>query len=120
VTTKKTTDESISFEAALEKLEQVVRQLEDGQLGLSDSLARYEEGVRHLKHCHQALATAERKIELLTSVDEVGNAETVPFDDEESGGEQKNKSRSRRRTERSISPPDDDAAGDVDTQRGLF
>lgn len=118
--TKKTTDESISFEEALEKLEQVVRQLEDGQLGLSDSLARYEEGVRHLKHCHQALASAERKIELLTSVDENGNAETEPFDDEESAGEQKTKARSRRRSERPRSQPDDEAAGDVDTQRGLF
>jgi exodeoxyribonuclease VII small subunit len=120
VTNKKTSEDSLSFEEALEKLEQVVRQLEDGQLGLSDSLARYEEGVRHLKHCHQALASAERKIELLTSVDEHGNAATEPFDDEDSAAEQKNKSRSRRRSERPKNASDDDAAGDVDTQRGLF
>ena len=116
----KTTEDPISFEAALEKLEQVVRQLEDGQLGLSESLARYEEGVRHLKHCHQALASAERKIELLTSVDEAGNAQTEPLDDEESAGEQKSKARGRRRAERPANRPADDAAGDVDTQRGLF
>ena len=117
---KKTTEDSISFEEALEKLEQVVRQLEDGQLGLSDSLAQYEEGVRQLKYCHQALATAERKIELLTSVDENGNAKTEPFDGEESATEQKNKARSRRRSVRPTSQPDDDVKDDVDTQRGLF
>ena len=117
---KKTTEEPISFEAALEKLEQVVRQLEDGQLGLSESLARYEEGVRHLKHCHQALTAAERKIELLTSIDEAGHAQTTPFEDEESAGEPKHKAGSRRRSERPTRRPADGAEGDVDTQRGLF
>ena len=117
---KKTTKDTISFEEALEKLEQVVRQLEDGQLGLSESLARYEEGVRHLKHCHEALASAERKIELLTSVDEGGSAETEPFDEEESAGKHKSKAGSRRRAERSTSGLERDTASDVDTQRGLF
>lgn len=117
---KKTTKDKISFEEALASLEQVVRQLEDGQLGLSESLARYEEGVRHLKHCHEALASAERKIELLISVDDGGNAKTEAFEGEESAGEPKNKARSRRRSERPSSRSEDEAAGDVDTQRGLF
>lgn len=118
---KKTdTEEPISFEKSLENLEQVVRQLEDGQLGLSESLAQYEEGVRYLKHCHRALATAERKIELLTAIDEAGNAKTEPFDDEDMAVEQKIKSRSSRRSTRAASPPDDGETGDVDTQRGLF
>ncbi|MDA1051007.1 MAG: exodeoxyribonuclease VII small subunit [Planctomycetota bacterium] len=117
----KTTEDSISFEEALDKLEQVVRHLEDGQLGLSESLAQYEEGVRHLKHCHQALAAAERKIELLTSVNEEGNARTEPFDDELSAPvEQKKRTPSSRRSTRTTSRVDDDAANDVDTQRGLF
>jgi len=67
---KKQQDETTSFEESLVKLEQIVQQLEDGQLGLSDSLARYEEGVRHLKQCHAALRAAEQKIEQLTSVDQ--------------------------------------------------
>ncbi len=116
---EKQTKNSISFEEALEKLEQVVTRLEDGQLGLSESLAQYEEGVRHLKYCHQTLAAAERKIELLTSVDADGNTETEPFGDEESAPESKKK-RSSRRSERSTKPTDEDELGDVDTQRGLF
>ena len=118
---KKTTADASSFEEALEKLEQVVRQLEEGQLGLSESLARYEEGVRHLKHCHQTLAAAERKIELLTSVDEDGQAATVPLDDEESSAvRKKKKARSSRRSEPSSLSPHDEEGDDVDTQRGLF
>ncbi|MBC8357081.1 MAG: exodeoxyribonuclease VII small subunit [Planctomycetes bacterium] len=111
---------SISFEEALDKLEQVVRQLEDGQLGLSESLAQYEEGVRHLKHCHQTLAAAERKIELLTSVNDEGNVETEAFDDEESSKRERKKTRSRRRSEGPRKPSPEEEEGDVDTQRGLF
>ena len=117
---KKTTKTKMSFEEALEKLEQVVRQLEEGQLGLSESLARYEEGVRHLKHCHEALASAEGKIELLISADEDGETETEPLDDDRSAEGQKKKTRSRRRAERPVSGLEDESAGDVDTQRGLF
>ena len=120
MTTNKTTDDSISFEEALEKLEHIVRQLEDGQLGLSESLARYEEGVRHLKHCHQTLSTAEQKIELLTSVDEGGNASTERFDDGEPDAEPKQRARSSRRSAGSSRPTNDGTEGDVDTQRGLF
>ena len=101
---KMITDESVSFEEALEQLERVIRQLEDGQLGLSESLAHYEEGVRHLKHCHPALAAAERKIELLTSIDEDGNAKTEALGDD-STAEQKESSRDSRRSIRASAPP---------------
>ena len=47
------------------ELEKIVAELESGKLGLSDALARYEEGVKHLKGCQQLLEMAERKIELL-------------------------------------------------------
>lgn len=87
-----------SFEASLAKLEAIVRQLEDGQLGLSDSLARYEEGIRCLKQCHAALETAERKVELLTGVDADGNPVTAPFDDPSLSLEEKAEARSRRRS----------------------
>jgi len=58
-----------------------VRDLEEGRLGLAESLARYEEGVKLLKQCHGLLERAERRIELLTGVDEAGNPVTEPFDD---------------------------------------
>src|SRR5215470_5717111 len=62
-----------SFEDSLKELEKIVGELESGKLGLSDALARYEEGVKHLKGCQQLLEMAERKIELLSGVDADGN-----------------------------------------------
>lgn len=70
-----------NFEESLGALEQVVHDLEDGDLGLSDSLARYEQGIKHLKQCYQMLESAERRIELLTDVGENGIARTEAFDE---------------------------------------
>ena len=64
----------------MSELEQIVRQLEEGQLGLADSLARYEQGVKRLKECYQLLERAERRIELLERVDADGEPVTRPFD----------------------------------------
>ncbi len=70
-----------TFEESLEQLEKIVAELESGKLGLSDALARYEEGVKHLKGCQQLLELAERKIELLSGVDAEGNPITTPFEE---------------------------------------
>ena len=91
------------FEQSLEKLERIVHDLEEGGLGLGDALARYEEGVKHLRRCYQALQQAERRIEVLAAIDDQGNAVTRPFDeDADATLQEKAQSRSRRRSE----PPD--------------
>lgn len=72
-----------SFEAALASLEAIVHDLEDGDLGLAEALARYEAGIKHLRHCYDLLEQAERKIELLTGIDAEGRAKTVPFAEDE-------------------------------------
>jgi exodeoxyribonuclease VII small subunit len=54
-----------NFESALEDLEQVVEQLETGELSLEDSLAAFEKGVGLVKFCNQKLNEVEKKIELL-------------------------------------------------------
>ena len=73
------TSETPSFEAALASLEAIVHDLEDGDLGLAEALARYEQGIKHLRHCYDLLEQAERKIELLTGIDAEGRAKTAPF-----------------------------------------
>jgi exodeoxyribonuclease VII small subunit len=55
-----------SFEEAVAQLEQIVRELEGGETGLEQSLARYEEGIALLKRCFGQLRQAEQKILLLT------------------------------------------------------
>lgn len=88
-----------SFEASLNELESIVAELEGGKLGLSDALARYEQGVKHLKTCQQWLQQAERKIELLSGVDAQGNPITEPLDDQQFDSlEEKAAARGRRRT----------------------
>ena len=88
-----------SFEESLAALEQIVAELESGKLGLSDALARYEQGVKHLRGCQELLERAERKIELLSGVDADGNPITEPFEESQIDSlEEKAASRSQRRT----------------------
>jgi exodeoxyribonuclease VII small subunit len=54
-----------NFEAALEDLEQVVEQLETGELPLEDSLSAFEKGVGLVKFCQQKLDEVEKRVELL-------------------------------------------------------
>ncbi len=90
--------ELLSFEDALTALESIVRALEQGELGLSDSLAQYEQGVKYLKQCYGQLATAERRIELLKQVDSQGQALTEPFDETTMSLEEKAAARGARRS----------------------
>ena len=73
-------DSSQNFECSLTLLQQIVHELEEGNLGLEASLARFEEGVRLYRVCHQILEQAEQKIEVLTGFDANGNAQVEPFD----------------------------------------
>ena len=54
-----------SFEASLEALEQIVHQLEDGDLPLEKSLELFEDGIRLSRQCQERLNQAERRIEVL-------------------------------------------------------
>ena len=67
------------FEAILEQLEETVKVLETGKLGLDGSLAKYEEGVRLLVQCYGLLEAAERRVELVTGWDESGRPQTAKF-----------------------------------------
>ena len=77
---KKPKDETpIAFESSFEELQQIVNQLENGQLSLGDSLASYETGIKRLRECYQALDQAEQKIKMLVDLDEDGNLITTDF-----------------------------------------
>lgn len=72
--------EEKSFEDALSRLEEIVQDLECGQVGLEECLTRYEEGIKLLKRCYGQLSQAEKRIQELTGQDEAGNAVTRPFE----------------------------------------
>jgi len=71
--------DQLSFEQALAELDRIVRDLEDGDTGLEESLARYEQGVGLLKHCFGKLREAEQRVLLVSSVDEEGQPVLQPF-----------------------------------------
>lgn len=54
-----------SFETALAELEQIVGQLEAGDLPLEESLAMFENGIKLSRECRERLTNAERRIEIL-------------------------------------------------------
>ncbi len=54
-----------SFEASLEALEQIVQELEQGDLPLEKSLELFEQGIRLSRECQERLNQAERRIEVL-------------------------------------------------------
>jgi exodeoxyribonuclease VII small subunit len=58
-------DDALGFEAALERLENLVERLETGDLPLEAALAAFEEGVALTRRCAEELSRAERRIESL-------------------------------------------------------
>lgn len=81
-----TAEDNPTFEAAVQKLDEIVQKLEKGELPLEQSLVLYEEGVRLSRLCHAKLEEAEGKIELLLKdargdlvVDGEGRPRKTPF-----------------------------------------
>lgn len=62
---KNSQEQGRSFETSLEALEQIVRQLESGDLPLEKSLELFEQGIRLSRECQERLSQAERRIEIL-------------------------------------------------------
>ena len=67
------------FEDALEKLEKIVSQLEEGDISLEESLKLFEEGIRLSRFCNQKLDEAEKRVEILLKGKD-GAMETEHFD----------------------------------------
>lgn len=60
-------DEVLAFEPALASLEQLVQQMESGELSLEQSIQAFEQGMKLSQQCQQALNEAEQKVQLLMS-----------------------------------------------------
>lgn len=56
-----------NFEAALNRLEEVVKQLEDGELSLEQALTLFGEGVELANTCNRLLSEAEQRINMLAT-----------------------------------------------------
>jgi len=67
------------FEKSLEELEQLVEQLESGDLSLDESLKQFRRGVELTRHCQGVLERAQQTVEQL--LDPADESSTVPFDE---------------------------------------
>ena len=77
-----------SFEAAIQRLNEIVQTLERGDLPLEESLKLFEEGVRLSRVSQQRLDAAEKRVEELLAVDERGRPRTEAFATESAGDEE--------------------------------
>ena len=69
---------NLTFEGAMQRLEEIVDELEQGSLSLEDSLKIYEEGVELIKFCSAKLEETEKKVKVL--VKNGDSFVTKPFD----------------------------------------
>jgi len=70
-----------TFETALKELEEIVRQMESGELCLEDAVKKYELGMKQSKYCLDLLDKTEKKISLITQQED-GRVTKEPFKDE--------------------------------------
>ncbi|MEO7602382.1 MAG: exodeoxyribonuclease VII small subunit [Sphingomicrobium sp.] len=70
----------LSFEAALQRLEEIVRTLEKGEAPLDQSIALYQEGERLKRHCEARLKDAQARIEQIALSSDGEPAGLKPFD----------------------------------------
>lgn len=75
------------FESALKSLDEIVVQLESGDLTLDRSLELFEDGIRISRFCSAKLDEAERKVEILMKNAD-GAMKEEPFADDGAEGEQ--------------------------------
>jgi exodeoxyribonuclease VII small subunit len=76
-TPTETPNQIAEFEKSLDELEQLVARMEQGDLGLDDSLKSFERGVALYRNCQSALEQAELRVKLLLDPDHPDSA--TPF-----------------------------------------
>ncbi len=68
----------LTFEQALSELESIAEQIEQGKIGLEESIDKYERGMALVKQCRDMLSTAEHKIQQLQQGAD-GSLKATPF-----------------------------------------
>ena len=65
-TAPKNSPDEMNFERAMERLEAIVDEMESGKMMLEELIVRYEEGMKLVGICQERLASAEKRIEIIT------------------------------------------------------
>ena len=73
--------DSIDFEKSLKTLENIVDEMETGELSLEQSLTAFEKGIKLTKDCQTALNHAEQRVQIL--IEQHGEESLEPFEADE-------------------------------------
>ncbi|NMB07923.1 MAG: exodeoxyribonuclease VII small subunit [Tissierellia bacterium] len=72
-------ENKLSYEEAIEELEQILETLEDGNLSLKDSMEKFKRGVELYNYCNEILKDVEGEVKVLLK-DQNGNMNEEVFD----------------------------------------
>lgn len=82
-----TKSQKLGFEEAVDQLERIIEGIESGDVGLEESIAQYEKGMKLINHCRTILDTAQTKIAELTA--DGGDAMKVEEGTEQDKGQER-------------------------------
>jgi exodeoxyribonuclease VII small subunit len=69
----------LKFEEAMTRLDAIVEAMEAGEIGVEESIAKYEEAMGLAAHCRRILDEAEQRIQKI-QLDAIGKPQLVPFE----------------------------------------
>ena len=72
-------EEKMSFEDAMKNLEEIVAELEKGDLSLDQSVEKFKKGMEMSNYCNEMLDSAEKSIQVILK-DQNGNTTEAPFE----------------------------------------
>ena len=73
---KKPKPEDVSYEDAVERIEELIDAIESGEIGLDESLTAFEEGMSLIKVCRARLEKAEQRVAELLAEDDTTDADS--------------------------------------------
>lgn len=79
-------EKNLTFEEAIQNLEDIVNELEAGKLTLDESVKKFEQGIKLSKYCNEILESAEKQITVLIE-NSNGEMEEKKFDTEDKEGD---------------------------------
>ncbi|EZH67714.1 exodeoxyribonuclease VII small subunit [Bacillaceae bacterium JMAK1] len=81
MTNQTTNDEKLTFEQAMTNLEEIINQLEAGDVPLEQAIDMYQQGMKLSKQCHEQLQNVEKKMDQI--VNEDGEVESFQISEED-------------------------------------
>ena len=115
---EQSTSDEPSFEESFAEIQSIVEALEEGAVGLEESMQRFERGTTLLRKCYRLLEEAEQRIEILTGRDADGGLAVEPFDasaTHEAGAPQAGRRRKKKATAKKAKPSAEDPGEGEDT-----